>query len=150
MVISIIDLFELLRPSELIPVPELENAVLEPLLGFELCSGRAYYPMGSAICRRPPGLWILGGPDFRNFGPFSTDPRCFDFLRPTAGFAAIFRPNGKNFVHFLSMFVPKPCFLAQIRVEQNSDIFLIFQESQILGGRIVGLRSRQILDNLTF
>ena len=56
--------------------------------------------------------------------------------------AAIFSPNGKNFVHFISIFVPKPSFWAHFRVEQNFAYFLIFQESQILGVPIVGLRSR--------
>ena len=32
-------------------------------------------PMGSALCRRPPGLWIWGGRGRFFFGPISTNPR---------------------------------------------------------------------------
>ena len=64
--------------------------------------------------------------------------------------AVIFRSNGKNFIDFMSVFVPNPYFLGHFRVEQNFAYFSIFQESQILGGHIVGLGSRQILDNLKF
>ena len=37
--------------------------------------------------------------------------------------AAIFRSNDKNFVHFMSIFVPKPDFLAHFRVEHFLTIF---------------------------
>ena len=36
---------------------------------------------------------------------------------------AIFSPNGKNFVHFMSIFVPKPDLLAHFRVEHFLTIF---------------------------
>ena len=46
----------------------------------------------------------------------------------------MFTSNGKNFVDFMSIFVPKSAFGARLRVEQKLNVFLIFQESDILRG----------------
>ena len=40
--------------------------------------------------------------------------------------AAMFRSNGQTIGTFMSIFIPKPDFLAHVMVEQNFAYFLIF------------------------